>query len=68
MLEREGAWLIVALRQLSPSGLSASFFPPFKNKGILLHNHSTSNTFRKDNIDTILLSTVQSIFKFHELP
>lgn len=32
MLEREGAWLIVALRQLSPSGLSASFSPLLKTR------------------------------------
>lgn len=43
-----------------PLGCLHLFFPPFKNKNILLHNHSTINKFRKHNIDTILPSTIQS--------
>lgn len=68
MLEREGYLVYCSSQAAVTLWALFIFFPPFKNKDILLHNHSTINKFRKHNIDTILLSSVQSIFKFHELP
>lgn len=51
--------------RLSHDPLTPSTY--YKNKDIDLYNHSTIIKFRKLNIDTILLSNLQYMFRFHQL-
>lgn len=51
---------IMALYSSIPEHVSS------KNKG-LLHQHNTIIIFRKYNIDMVLLSNTQSVFKFPQI-
>lgn len=58
------SWAAVILQPF----FSIFFFFLFKTRIFFMHIHSRINKSRKHNIDMILLSNIQPLFKYHQLP